>query len=142
VTDLLIFGYGYQGRKMADFPSNVLKFAKVISVAEGFGQPDAIPTKANNPGDLTAGDAGGFQTTGVMNKEGVVRFANLSDGWLALYVKVNRILEGHSSAYPLSLTLEQMGLKYSGGDPNWSKNVANYLGINEGITLAELAQQL
>ncbi len=121
------------------WPDEVLKFAKAISVAEGFGQPEAIPTLGNNPGDLTGGDTGSFQTMGVMNAEGVVRFTNIDDGWTALYMKVNRMLSGKSLVYPLTLTLEQVGLKYSGGDPNWSKNVAEYLGVPEKTTLAEIA---
>lgn len=125
---------------MEQWPDSVLKVAKAFSVAEGFGDPDAVPTRANNPGDVTGADANGFQTNGVVNKEGVVRFVNLVDGWEALYVKVNRMLSGKSYVYPLTMTLEQVGMKYSGGDVNWAQNVADYLGVPTTTTLTQLAE--
>ena len=122
------------------WPDCVLKLAKAIAHAEGFGEANAVPTLANNPGDLTGSDAGSFQTAGVMNREGVLKFVNLADGWQALYVKCNRMLSGKSTVYPLDMTLERVGLRYSGGDPNWSKNVAAYLGVPESTTLQELVE--
>lgn len=125
---------------MTTWPNNVVRIAQAIAKAEGFGIPGAIPTLANNPGDLTAGDAGSFPTLGTMNEEGVIHFANLADGWTRLYVKVTRMLGGQSAVYPLTMTLEQVGLKYSGGDPNWATNVAAALGVSVTITLQELSQ--
>jgi hypothetical protein len=117
------------------WPDSVLKLAKAIAVAEG-SNPEW-----NNPGDLTGKDAGSFRTCGVANKEGVLKFVNADDGWSALHIKVHRMLSGNSAVYPLTLTLEQVGLKYSGGDANWSRNVANYLGVPETITLQQLAEK-
>lgn len=116
-----------------------MRFAQAVSVAEGFGIPGAIPTTANNPCDLSVGDSGSFETDGVANKENVVRFVHLEDGWQAAYVKFNRILAGRSLVYPLTMTLAEMGLRYSGGDPNWSANVAKELGVSTETTLADLA---
>lgn len=124
---------------MTDWPPLVIKFAQAVSKAEGFGIPGAIPTVANNPCDLTAGDAGSFETDGTANAEGVVKFVRLEDGWSAAYIKFNRIFAGKSAVYPLSLTLAEMGLKYSGGDPNWSKNVASELGVLETTSLQVIA---
>jgi len=107
--------------------------AKAISVAEGSNPA------WNNPGDLTGEDAGSFETNGTANSDGVWRFVNNVDGWLALYIKVNRMLLGRSEVYHLTDTLEIVGEKYSGGDPNWAKNVAAYLGVPESTTLAQLA---
>jgi hypothetical protein len=126
---------------MTEFPSSVMKVAKAISVCEGFGLPNALPTRANNPGDVTTGDAGGFQISGVMNNEGVVRFVNLADGWQALYLKVARMLAGKSKVYPLTMTLEEMGRRYSGStDGAWAKNLAEQLGLTLNSTIADLAQ--
>jgi hypothetical protein len=119
----------------------VLKLARAIAHAEGFGDPDAIPTKANNPGDLTGADGGSFRVLGVMNKEGVLHFESLDDGWLALHLKVDRMLSGKSKMYPLTLTLEQVGIRYSGSDAgDWARNVGSYLGVPVTATLQELAE--
>ena len=116
------------------WPPSVLRVAKAISVAEN------SPVEWNNPGSLTGEDAGSFRTNGVANSEGVWKFVDLVDGWNALCNKVNRMLSGKSHVYPLTYTLAQTGLKYSGGDPNWAKNVATYLGVPETTTLQELAE--
>ena len=124
---------------MSNWPNSVLQLAKAIAHAEGFGPPENLPTRANNPGDLTGLDAAGFPTNGTANDEGVWNFVNLADGWEALYIKVNRMLAGRSAVYPLTMTLEQVGLKYSGGNPDWAANVAAFLGVPTTTTLAELA---
>ena len=115
------------------WPNNVIKIALAIKVAEG-SNPEW-----NNPGDLTGADAGNFPTCGTANAEGVLKFVNAEDGYNALCIKVNRMLAGKSSVYSLSMTLAEVGLKYSGRDPNWARNVAAYLNVPETITVAELA---
>jgi hypothetical protein len=120
--------------KMPQFSPQVLQLAKAISVAEG------SPPEWNNPGDLTGTDAGSFATNGTGNLEGVWRFCNAVDGWMALWVKVDRMLSGKSRVYPLHFTLEDVGRIYSGGDPNWARNVAAYMRVPITITLAQLAQ--
>ena len=119
------------------WPASVIKFALAVSVAEGFGPPENLPTRANNPCDLTRGDAAGLNILGIMNKEGVMHFEKLEDGWTAAYVKFNRMLSGHSLQYPLIWTLEQVGAKYSGGNPDWATNVARELGVLPTTTLEQ-----
>ena len=115
------------------WPNNVIKIALAIKKAEG-SNPDW-----NNPGDLTGADAGIFPTCGIANSEGVLKFVNAEDGWNALCIKVNRMLAGKSHVYPLTMTLAELGMKYSGKDPNWAKNVAAELHVPETITIQELA---
>jgi hypothetical protein len=122
------------------WPASVIKFAKAVSVAEGFGPPENLATRANNPCDLTGADAAGFQTLGVMNSEGVLHFANVADGWTAAYIKFNRMLSGRSLQYPLIWTLEQVGAKFSGGNPEWAINVARELGVPTTTTLEQWVQ--
>lgn len=112
----------------------VLRLAKAISVAEGSNPA------WNNPGDLTGADAGAFQTCGVANSEGVLKFVNAEDGLQALYIKVNRMLAGRSKMYPITMTIADVGYKYADKKPEWAKNVAAFLGVPETTTLAELAQ--
>jgi len=122
------------------FSPAVLQLAKAISVAEGFGVEGSIPTRANNPGDLTGADGGGFVTRGTANAEGVLIFLKLEDGWQALHVKVERMLAGKSAIYHLTDTLEDLARKYTGGDnPDaWAKNVATYLGVETSTTLQQI----
>ena len=118
---------------MQAWPDNVIRVAKAFAVAEGSNP------SWNNPGDLTGADCGAFLTCGTANAEGVWKFVNEADGWTALYIKVARMLAGKSKVYPLDMMLEQVGLKYSGGDPNWAINVAKELGVSVTTTLRELA---
>lgn len=111
------------------------KLAWAISKAEGFGTPGAIPTTANNPGDLTFAD--GFPTEGRANSEGVLKFVNLADGWQALYHQCDLMLSGKSKVYQLNDTLADVAIKYA-HDPNWGVNVAAALGVPVTTTLAEL----
>ena len=119
---------------MTSWPDNVVKLAKAIAKAEGSNPA------WNNPGDLTGIDRGSFPVTGVVNQEGVWKFLNPEDGWNALYMKVNRMLAGKSAVYSLDMTLDQVGIRYSGGDFNWAKNVAAALGVPESTTLRELTE--
>lgn len=114
-----------------NWPDNVLRLAAAIKVAEG-SKP-----AWNNPGDLTY--AFGYPTIGVANSAGVLIFAYSEDGWQALCQEVSLMLNGRSHVYKLDDTMEQVGLKYSGGDPNWAHNVCSYLGEPLTITLRQLA---
>lgn len=114
------------------WPSQVLQFAQAIKVAEG------SPATWNNPGDMT--ESLGFPNDGPQNKDGVLKFVNLSDGWHVLYHQVWLMLTGKSAVYHLTDTLEEVGLKWSNGDPNWSKNVAEFLGVPATTTLGQLAE--
>ena len=117
-----------------------VKLAQAIAREEGFGPVQNLPTRANNPGDLTGADAGSFPTLGIMNAEGVIHFARVEDGWTRLYVKTTRMLYGPWETYQPTDTLLQAGIKYSGGNLNWGPNVANFLGVSPGITLKELGE--
>lgn len=99
--------------------------AQAIARAEGFGREGQIPTLRNNPGDIT--DLSGQIKT----------FPSAADGWQALYDYLGRMAEGSHPAYSPSMTFAQIGLVYAGGDPNWARNVASFLGISPDWTLAE-----
>jgi hypothetical protein len=113
-----------------NWPVPVQQLAKAIAVAEG-SNPDWC-----NPGDMTY--AHGHPTKGTVNADGVLWFCTVEDGWDALYHEVSLMLNGRSHVYSLTDTLQQVGLKYSNGDPSWSKNVAEFLGVPESTTLQQL----
>lgn len=117
--------------------SQVTALGQAIAQAEGFGTPGAVPTLANNPGDIT--DTGWPGDTGRTMGAGIRVFATAADGWNALYGKLNNILAGGSSEYPLSLTFAEFGTIWAGGDPNWVNNVAGELGVDPSSTLAQFA---
>jgi hypothetical protein len=121
--------------------SLIQRFSQAIATTEGFYVSGSVPQRANNPGDTTdAGDVGNgvIQTDGP-NGAKITIFSNATDGWNELYRKVRRMLSGASEVYLLSMTVEEVGMKYS-GDANWGKNVATALGVQPTTTLAEIAQ--
>ncbi len=106
--------------------------ARAIAIAEG------SPAFWNNPGDLTEGDAGGYQLQRdpagnvIVNSAGVVRFVNLADGVNALYRKLLNIQSGASRVYSTALSLADFAQIYTGGDnaAAWARNVAAELGLD------------
>lgn len=124
----------------------IKRFSEAVAHEEGFfvetrgGKPD-IPERANNPGDLSdEGDIGNgvIQTAGP-NGAKITIYSTPSDGWAALARKVRRMLSGASEVYLLSMTVEQVGQKWS-GTSTWGQNVAAFLGVPPTTTLAEIAQ--
>jgi len=112
-------------------PSSV---AQAIATAEGYGVSGAIPTKANNPGDLKLGDQG----YGTIN--GITVFPSASAGWSALESQIGLISSGKSQAgYSTDMSISQVGQLYSGGDSNWAKNVAAALGVSTDTTFSSVA---
>ena len=107
----------------------ILAFAQAIALAEG------SDPSWNNPGDLTA--SFGFPTSGTVNSAGVLKFVNCVDGWSALYQQLSLIISG-GSRYSLDQTIAAFGLGYSGGDPNWAKNVAAALGVPTDTQLGDI----
>jgi hypothetical protein len=113
---------------------NAHTIAVAIAVAEGFYVKDSIPQRCSNPGDLELGNLCDLGTI-----DGKTIFPNATIGWQYLERQVEKMLSGRDLLYPATMTLAEVGLKYSGGDPAWSKNVAETLSVPETITLAELA---
>jgi hypothetical protein len=119
--------------QVAQAPSDFIgKLAQAITIAEG------SPAEWNNPGDLTQGDASGYdlQRDGngnlLVNSAGVVRFVNQADGVNALYRKLQRIQAGASRVYSTAMSIAQFAQIYTGGDnaDSWANNVASFLGLD------------
>lgn len=117
----------------------VLKLSRAIAAAEGFGKAGTVPTRARNPGDLT--DDGNLGH-GVIRTSGpfgaaITIYATDVDGWNALYRKVRRMLSGASKTYLLSMTIEQVAIKWS-GDRNWGINVARALEVATSTSILDI----
>lgn len=105
----------------------VQSVALAIANAEGFNVSGSVAQRNNNPGNI-----GGAAAS----------YATLGDGWQALYSQIASIFNNTSGFYNSGMTISQVGLIYAGGDPNWSKNVAAYLGVPESTTFDQLAAML
>lgn len=117
----------------------VEKFCQAIATAEGFGPPEKLPTRCNNPGDLTDdGDVGlGTAQSAGLGAAKITIYRSLDDGWDALRKKVRRMLEGKSQVYHLWMTIDMVGQVYA-RNPEWAINVARELGVPVTMTLKDL----
>lgn len=118
----------------------VKRFADAVAHQEGFYAPPnaeglmPLPKRACNPTDMTDEGNIGYGTLG----EGITIYPNEDSGWLAAWHKFGKWFSGRSTVYPLDMTLSDVGLKYSGGDANWARNVSARLGVSESTTLGDL----
>lgn len=134
VGDAMLGGSGVQVT-----PAKVDLLAQAIATAEGWTNPNpnVVPRRAHNPGDLTR--SFGQPTAGTANSEGVLIFADDNAGWSALKAEATGMLTGGSHLYSPLMTLRQIAAKYTGGDnsDSWAANAATVLGISPDQTLAD-----
>lgn len=108
------------------YPEPIKRTAQAIAHAEGFGIDGAIPTLANNPGDLVAGPDWTGPTLGANIKV----FDSVDAGWNALYKQLWIALTGESNYYYPDMTIADMSKLWTATQPdNWAANVASYLGV-------------
>ncbi|HEY1644759.1 MAG TPA: hypothetical protein VGF75_00035, partial [Candidatus Saccharimonadales bacterium] len=120
------------------FPSlNLDEFGSSIANAEGYGVPGAVPTIANNPGDLELGDVG-FGVTSAANGNEITNFPTAQAGADALTNQENLIANGNSSAYTSGESLSDFANTYSGGSQSFLQNIESYLGVGENTSLSSL----
>ena len=120
------------------------KFARAIAKAEGFGLPGALPTRANNPGDMMLGDRGwGTEAAKTVYEKADwnADLADKTDGCSALRRECFAVLSGTSHEYEPNWTFLQFAQVWTGGDkPNeWASIVTEELGVNVLTTLEEYA---
>jgi hypothetical protein len=120
-----------------DAPEAPPSLADAISKAEGFGSPDTIPARANNPGDLKLGDQGHGVMRAADGQE-ITIFGTPQEGRAALEDQLEKIYSGRSKYYTPDMTLEEFGQIYSGGGPDYGANLAGLLGVEPTTTLGEL----
>lgn len=125
--------------------AKVEALAVAISVAEGFagGGPNAVPVRANNPGDLGIGDVGQGTIAAAGSK--VTIFKTVTDGWNALYAMIIGWINGTSSLYNTGMTFYELAHTYvdcpnapiSQNSINWATNVCSNLGIDPGTAIQD-----
>lgn len=122
------------GDTSGNYPPSVVAFAKAIAKAEGFGVPGAIPTLANNPGDLVIPGWAGMKLGA-----GISVFSSVNEGWDRLYKQLNLILQGRSAEYSLNDTIESTARKWTETDPTtWALIVSSSLEVQSNRTLGDL----
>ncbi len=107
-----------------------------IANTEGYGVSGAIPTLANNPGDLAIGDIG----NGTLGN-GITIFPSSLAGLTALDNQVGMIANGTSQNYSPNESINQIGQTYAGAGQqgtNWSQNFAKFMGVNPNSTFGKL----
>jgi hypothetical protein len=106
--------------------------ASAIANAEGYGVAGAIPTLANNPGDLVLGNQG----NGTLGS-GITVFGSVQEGWDALTNQLTKIASGASANYSPDESISQIGETWAGGG-SWASNVATFLGVTPSSTFASV----
>jgi hypothetical protein len=118
-----------------DATTAIQRFAEAIANAEGYGRAGAIPTRANNPGDLIIPGWTGEK----LGAEGISVFATPSEGWRRLRNQLILIRDGKSRVYSPSLTIAQMGAKWAPAEGAiWATNVARGLNVSTSTVLSEV----
>lgn len=128
----------------SDYPNAGLwNICTAVALAEGYNQGvGTAPYDLNNPGDLSPGDELGQAVSGSPQTHGgssIICFATVEGGFIALYTKFDRIVNGRSSVYAATDTWWQVAAKYAGNSAAWLANVTNYLGVDPSSTPADYA---
>lgn len=100
-------------------------FADAIAVAgEGYGIAGAIPTRANNPGDLVIPN----WTGNTLGAAKISVFSSPAEGWRRLYKQLQLIVDGQSRVYTPAMTIAEMAKRWTTTEPDaWARNVVNRL---------------
>jgi hypothetical protein len=122
------------------------RLAKAIGKAEGFGPPENLPTRVNNPGDMELGDRGwGTEAAKTVYEKADwnADFNDKTDGASALRRECFAILSGASHTFETSWTFLELAKEWTGGDkPNaWAAIVCQELGTAVDETLEAYAWQ-
>jgi hypothetical protein len=115
----------------------VKDIAEAIADAEGFGPAGARPTRNNNPGDLK----GNYAKIAVSSDaQGFDVYANVNDGWTALYRQVLLYLTNKSGVAGTDSSIYDLSRRYTTTDQDaWANNVASYLGVDINTKLGEIS---
>jgi hypothetical protein len=108
---------------------------QAIAMAEGYNVANSVPFRLNNPGDISDGHPPYVWEN--HSGSSVTVFPDAATGWNWLYRKISNHVEGLSSVYPKSLTIEQFSQKYAGNSVAWMNNVIRDLGVSPSSTFAD-----
>jgi hypothetical protein len=135
------------GGDVSSGPNSINPF--VNALAEAIANAENVDVSANNPGALTSGDVTAASITGSFNSAGVVTIDTLQNGWDALTAKLENIMNGLSTVFNPSMTIQQFAAMYTTGDENdtsdatnnYAQSLADSLGVSTDTTLEDASQQ-
>ena len=110
--------------------------SSAIAQAEGYGVSGAIPTLANNPGNLELGNLG-YGTMNAAGGQQITVFPSAQAGATALENQVQAALNGSSANYNPNMSLSQFGNIYSGGNSAYGNTLASILGVSPNTPLSQ-----
>lgn len=105
-----------------------------MSLADAITKLENVNPAYNNPGAIS-----GTGDTGQSFGQNLGIYSSLSTGQAALNKQINSILSGKSPLYPSTMTVQDMGTLYSGGNPDYGNNLANMVGVSPSTTLGQLS---
>lgn len=113
----------------------VRKIAEAIAFAEGYYVAGSVPSRLNNPGDLTVDITGR-----AIGQQGIYQvYSSAQDGWEALYTQVRLMFAGSHIYNPL-MTIAEIASHYTTTQQaEWAANVARRLGVSINTRLSEIA---
>ena len=116
----------------------IWQIAQAIAIPEGYNLPTSNPFRLNNPGDLSDGfdEFGGEPHSG----SNVTHFPDAQTGWQWLYDKLNRIAQGQSAIYSVSMTWNDLAKKWAGNWVVWVSNVTKELGVTPDSRFGEFLE--
>lgn len=107
----------------------VVEIARAIARAEGGDKQGTLPWRLNNPGALKNPATGELRN-----------FPTIEDGYRALYRQIRLILDGRSSFYRPTMTIQEIAMIYTGNDrPDaWANIVSDELGVSPDSRLIDV----
>lgn len=108
------------------------------ALAAAFTKLEGVDPVYNNPGAIS-----GTGDTGTSFGAGIGIYSTLEAGEAALQNQVSGMINGTSSIYNPSMTIQQAGSMYESGsttgNPSYGTQLANVLGIDPSTTLGDFA---
>jgi len=133
---LLIVASSIAGQAQGPDTGKVDDLATAISHAEGFGKRGTIPSRYHNPGDLKARpDSAPLPGQVRIGKAGHIVFRDDEAGKAALRDYILKMVDGRSSHFRSSMTLNQVARRYAENWRPWVKAVCTELGVTPTTTL-------
>jgi len=111
-----------------------------IGVAEGYGTPGAIPTLANNPGDLIAGPfATAHGATGSITAAGGQQIATFSDPNAGMSAEDALVANNYAGGDINALAQNWLSGSSPTQQANWASTVSSALGVPASTPVSQLA---
>lgn len=111
------------------------KLADAIAFAEGYYVTNSRAWRNNNPGNITVDTTG----TGIGRDGMFIIYSTAEDGFEALKKQIQKMIDGTSAFYNVSMSIEEIANIYTATQPvEWARNVASRLGVTVETRLSDM----